>query len=160
MATAPPTETKRQQSIDLRRTEQLVHQYLNDRRAERLPALSHNSRAAAAAREHARDMATEGYFSHTDPSTGETQRERYSFCTRGGGENIHQTWVYRNVRKESGTVYHTSAEDLAQGIVMGWMSSKPHREKGIYGRLWTVGGAGIAISDTGKVYAVYGFCAK
>lgn len=136
--------------------EQLVYEKLNDRRTEReYAALSYNERAAENARLHAADMASKGYLSHTSRG-GETQQERYGFCN--GGENIHQTWVNKRVRTEEGTEQFTTAQELAEGIVTGWMNSRPHREDGIYGEWWNSGGAGVSITDDGKVYAVFGFC--
>lgn len=137
--------------------ERLIFEKINDRRAERsMKAYSYNERAAKAAEEHARHMARNDYFSHTEPN-GETQQERYSFCD--GGENIAQTWVFRTVRSsERGTVRYTTAPEVASGLVAQWMHSQPHRERGIYGEWWTSAGVGVSIKDSGEVYAVTGFC--
>lgn len=142
-----------------REVEQLVLEYVNDRRSQRsMSSLDWHERAAKAARAHARDMAENNYFSHTSQD-GQTQQERYAFCS--GGENAAQTWVYRQVQvDDGGTEYYTTTKELAQGIVEQWMGSEPHRERGIYGNRWTAAGVGIAISDDNKVYAVMGFCSS
>jgi uncharacterized protein YkwD len=159
--TETPTETatpylENSQAIDETTVEQLIFQGVNDRRDERgMAAYSYNGQAAEAAEEHARHMARNNYFSHTEPN-GETQEERYAFCD--GGENAAKTWVFREVRQEDGTVYYTSADELAAGVVTQWMDSDPHRERGIYGEWWSSAGVGVAITDSGEVYAVMGFC--
>lgn len=153
-----PANFSSAQSEDLNTSnvERLVFEKLNDRRAERQPRLDYNSRAATAARIHAEDMAKNEYFNHTSLD-GETQIERYSFCE--GGENAHKTHWKERVRMSDGsTEVHTSEQELATGIVRGWMNSRPHRERGIYGEAWSSGGAGIAVSEDDEVYAVFGFC--
>jgi len=143
--------------INESRVEQLVFEKLNERRTQRdYPALQYNQRAAEEARLPASDMAANDYFSHTDQD-GETVQQRYVFCT--GGENIYQTWVNKRVDTAEGMERFTDEEELAEGIVTGWMSSRPHREDGIYGELWQSGAAGVSITNEGKVYAVFGFCA-
>lgn len=145
--------------IDERRAEQLVLDQINDRRAERdMPPLGWDSQSAGAARSHAEDMAANDYYSHTSQS-GETQQQRYSFCD--GGENIHKSWVDRRVEMPSGDVVrHHTAEDVASGAVTNWMHSEGHREDGIYGEWWSSAGVGIAVSDSGEVYSVVGFCSR
>lgn len=139
------------------RVEDLIIEYVNDRRSTRgYTGLTLNERAAAAADAHAEDMATNDYFSHTSQD-GETQLQRYSFCQ--GGENAAKSWVNRRIRMDDGSiVVHRNERELAQGIVNQWMNSTPHRERGIYGDRWRSAGAGIAITGDGEVYAVAGFC--
>lgn len=136
--------------------EELVLKKVNERREEQnYRTLELNELAAEKAREHATDMAKNDYFSHTSLD-GETQEERYSFCN--GGENALQTLVYRRVVLDNDTKRLTNEEELAEGIVLAWMNSKPHRERGIFGEWWSSAGPGISITDDGKVYAVLGFC--
>lgn len=156
----PATTTTTTQSdnnrINVEKTERLVFEYVNERRSERgMVPYSSDERAAEAAKEHAEHMARNNYFSHTEPN-GETQRERYAFCS--GGENAAQTWVFQEIRQDRGIVYYSTAEELASGIVIQWMNSEPHRERGVYGEWWQSAGVGVAITDGGKVYAVMGFC--
>ena len=64
------------------------------RRAEGLPALRRNARADAAAKEHAEDMARNGFFGHRG-SDGSTVggRLRAAGCTfTAAGENIAKGW--------------------------------------------------------------------
>lgn len=146
------------ESVDFNETrvEELIFEFLNERRAERdMEDLAHNSRAAEAARIHADDMAENGYFNHTSLD-GETQEERYSFCS--GGENAAYTWVNRDVITTYATRHYDTERELASGIVEMWMHSDPHRERGIYGEWWIAGGAGVSITADGKAYAVFGFC--
>jgi uncharacterized protein YkwD len=61
-----------------------------ERSAEGLPALSSQSQLTSAARIHSADMACNGFFSHTSPTTGSPfdriADQGYSFST--AGENI------------------------------------------------------------------------
>lgn len=149
---------KSHDEVDPRRVEDLILEYVNQKRANRrMPDLSYNQRAAEAARTHAQDMAEKDYFSHTSKD-GETQRERYSFCR--GGENAAKSWVDRRILRSDGSeVVYTNSTELAKGIVFQWMHSRPHRERGIYGP-WQSAGAGVAIKENGEVYAVLGFCSR
>lgn len=139
--------------------ETLVLEYVNEKRtANGMNPLSENSRAADAARSHAEDMAEKDYFNHTSPD-GETQEERYAFCD--GGENAYQTWVNEQIDKPNGSFETLSTEqEVAKSVVNGWMHSDPHRERGIYGEWWVSAGAGVVITEDGKVYTVLGFCSR
>lgn len=137
------------------KTEEEVFALVNqERRVQGLQSLSYNNRVHQAAKAHARDMGERDYFNHTSPD-GETQQQRYAFCT--GGENIAQSWVYKRIETPSGTEQHTDAAELARGIFDQWMNSRPHRERGIRGQ-WSSGAAAIHITDDDKVFAVFGFC--
>jgi uncharacterized protein YkwD len=139
--------------------ESRIFQILNERRASRsMNKLDYNTNAADAARSHADDMAANNYFSHTSQD-GVTQQQRYAFCN--GGENAHQTWVNRDVRLGSGrTVFYSNEKELSKGVMKQWINSDPHRERGIYGDLWTSAGVGVSVTSDGKVYAVLGFCSQ
>lgn len=126
-------------------TERLVWRQVNDlRAASGMNRLQWNERAARAAERHAEDMAERDYFSHTSLE-GETQQQRYAFCR--GGENAHFSSVAGN-----------NEEEEAREIVNSWLSSPPHRERGVYGSGLQSAGVGIAVSDGGELYAVMGFC--
>lgn len=151
-----PDQDRTRGEVSERTVERLILEVVNERRTERSPSsLEWNDRAAERAREHAEDMAENDYFNHTSLE-GETQIERYRFCD--GGENAMQTWVNRRIETDDGVEQYTTESELAEGIVTGWMNSEPHRERGIYGEWWSSAGAGVAITDDGKVYAVLGFC--
>lgn len=139
------------------RVEELIFEKVNERRTQRpgYEPFEHNERAAEAAREHARDMATREYYSHTSLD-GETQGERYGFC--GGGENINQTNLFHALDDTRETDDGAAADTLAEAFVEEWMDSKPHRERGIYGEYWRSSGVGVAIDDSEMYYAVQGFC--
>lgn len=151
------SDVDRHQSFNETLIERKTLELVNDRRTEEgMRRLVDNPQATEKAREHARDMARNNYFSHTSMD-GETQLERYSFCD--GGENIHQTWVNRRIQLSTGeSTVLTTEEEVAENVVFEWMQSDPHRERGILGSPWASAGVGIAITSDGKGYAVLGFC--
>jgi len=155
--------------LDRGRVEQLVHERINDRRAERgLDSLAFDDDLREIARYHSRDMAENDYFSHESPS-GETRSDRYEkfdYDCRAptgdgtyytGGENIAYTYYDTEVNTDWGTVRYTTADELAAGIVKGWMNSEGHREN-ILTAAWNNEGVGIYVTDEGKVYATQNFC--
>lgn len=140
--------------MNITQVERAVFEAVNERRDSRGHAeLNYDASVAADARDHARDMAAKGYFNHTSPS-GETQQTRYG-CT--SGENIYQTWVDRDVITLDDIRHHTTEDSLATGIFKGWVNSPLHYRLGILGD-WSRAGVGVAITESGKVYAVMGFC--
>jgi len=144
--------------LDTAEVERLIFQELNEKRAIRYDRLARNDRIADRARGHASDMAANEYFSHTSLN-GTTQQERYAFCD--GGENIAQTFYERPIQIANGeTMTLTTEVEVANAVVRQWMGSKPHREDGIYGQYWASGGAGVAVGEDQKVYAVFAFCAS
>lgn len=155
--------------LDRSRVEKLVHEYVNERRAEHgLSKLDFDSDLREIARYHSKDMAGNDYFAHTSPD-GETWSDRYEkfgYTCRAdagdgtyytGGENIAYTYYDRDVRTNSGTVRYTNADELARGIVRGWMNSEGHREN-ILMDVWDDEGIGIYVTSEGKVYATQNFC--
>jgi len=141
------------------RVEDLVLDEVNTIRANHgMVELRYNPRAASKAKIHAKDMARNHYFNHTSLS-GQTQIERYSFC--GGGENAAKV-PYRKstINSDGNVVTYTSEEELAGAIVDGWMNSRPHRVRGIYGDRWRSAGVGVALSENNIAYAVLGFCSR
>lgn len=113
-------------------------------------------------------MAQNDYFSHESPS-GETRSDRYDefgYDCRAdidgsryytGAENILYTYYDTNVGTEDGTVRYTNADELARGIVRGWMNSEGHRDN-ILMDAWDDEGIGIYVTPDGKVYATQNFC--
>ncbi len=141
--------------------ERLVEAEVDDRRAEHgLDPLEHDGTVAAVSRAHSVDMAEREYFSHTNPD-GEDPMDRFaavaSYC-RAYGENIAMTWIDRDVRGDDGEISnHGTAEELAAGLVDGWMDSPPHREA-ILTERWDRGGVGVYLTDDGRAFATHNFC--
>lgn len=146
--------------INISETENMVFNMTNDRRTNHpfKNKLEYNKNLSREGIKHARDMAEHNYFSHTS-LFGETVEERYSFCD--SSENIHQTWIYKNVRDPGGignsATFIDTEEELADNIIAGWMNSEPHREN-IYRDKWESMSINIAVSEDDKVYAVQSFC--
>jgi len=155
--------------LDRSRVEQLVHEHINERRAEHgLGSLAFDDDLREIARYHSRDMAENDYFSHESPS-GESRSDRYEkfdYDCRAdagdgryytGGENIAYTYYDTDVNADWGTVRYTTADELAAGIVKSWMNSEGHREN-ILTAAWNNEGIGIYVTAEGKVYATQNFC--
>jgi uncharacterized protein YkwD len=155
--------------LDRGRVERRVHHHVNQRRADHgLAELEFDTDLREIARYHSEDMATNDYFSHTSPS-GETMSDRYDefgYDCRAdagdgtyytGSENIAYTYYDRRVQTDDGVVRYTNADELAQGIVTGWMNSRGHREN-ILTEAWDDEGIGIVVTGEGKVYATQNFC--
>jgi len=124
------------------KVERLIFAYTNEERKERgLSALDYREDVAKAAREHSGDMAEKGEIYHGDIQS------RYS-CPRGFGENT--AW--------KDTVITTN-EELARGIVTGWMNSPGHRKNILRERYGSIG-VGVYKTREDVVYATQGFCSK
>jgi len=155
--------------LDRSRVERLVHDHINDQRAEHgLDTLAFDEDLREIARYHSSDMAENDYFSHESPS-GESRSDRYEkfdYDCRAdagdgryytGGENIAYTYYDTDVTTDWGTVRYTTADELAEGIVRGWMNSEGHREN-ILTAAWNNEGIGLHVTSEGKVYATQNFC--
>lgn len=95
-------------------------QALNDFRAsEGLPALTQSDRLQQVAERHARDMAANGFFSHTGSD----------------GSDVGQRAM------ETGYAYCTIAENIAKGqrsldeVMAGWIGSPSHRRNMLLDRV-------------------------
>lgn len=168
-AEEPPTGETPLSDLDRARVERLVHEHVNARRAEHgLAALAFDTDLREIARYHSRDMAEEGYFGHDSPD-GETMADRYEMfdydCrayTSGtsyytGAENVAYTYYDANVRTDDALVRYTNADELARGIVRGWMNSPGHREN-VLREAWDDEGIGVYVTAEGKAYATQNFC--
>jgi len=159
----PDVSTYQREGVAVNSTavERLVHQEVNERRAERgLEPLEWNPTVASVSRAHSKDMADREYFAHTNPD-GEGPFDRYqavdSGC-RAYGENIAMTWAGRRVETESGGVdRYESDEELAEGLVNQWMNSTGHREN-MLRENWDSGGVGVYVTEDGQVFATHNFC--
>ncbi|MDS0478498.1 CAP domain-containing protein [Natrinema sp. 1APR25-10V2] len=167
--TADETDETESNGLDIATVERHIHDAVNEERTARgLKKLQFDAELRDIAREHSRDMAERGYFSHTDPE-GDNFADRYAEagyeCRVGGsggtyytgGENIAQTWYDRAVRTDGGTATYTTERGLADAIVTQWMNSPGHREN-ILASQWEHEGIGVYVTDDGKVYATQNFC--
>ncbi len=149
-----------------------IHQEVNEERVEHgLSKLEFDTELRAVARYHSADMAKRNYFSHVGPQ-GETLTDRYQkfgyrcrvqvdmFRYVTGGENILYTYYDAPVATGHGIVRYDSPEELARGIVDGWMNSTPHR-KNLLKPYWEREAIGVYIEQTNgrtRVYATQNFC--
>lgn len=160
--------------LDTERVEELVHERMNEIRANRsLQTLDHDSELREIAGEYSERMATEEFYSHTDPQ-GNNFEDRYAaagyqcrvpisdsrYAT--GSENIQYTYAFTDVRVGGDIEHYESEEELANAIVTSWMNSTGHREN-ILQSYWQNEGIGVyAIENPDgpgkKVYATQNFC--
>jgi len=94
-----------------------------------IPSLQENNTLAIAARDHAKDMARQGYFAHTNP-----QGKRFSWWIRKTG------YAYGKVGENLAMDFVTS-----EGVLDGWIHSKAHRKNLLDPRYTEIG---IAIVQT------------
>jgi uncharacterized protein YkwD len=148
--------------MDVSAVEMAVHDEINRRRtANGLEKLEYRSSLAEVARYHSRDMAQEEYFAHDSPD-GESLGDRYrQFGIEcAGGENVAYTYWKENVRTEEGLQYYDTKQQLAVGLVNGWMNSTGHRENILRERFQSEG-IGIYLTEVDgqtRVYATQNFC--
>lgn len=160
--------------LDTERVERLVHEGINEIRANRsLRTLNHDSELRTIASQYSKRMATEGFYSHTDPQ-GNDFEDRYAaagyqcrvpisenrYAT--GAENIQYTFAFTDVRDDGETESYDSERELANAIVENWMQSSGHREN-ILKSYWRNEGIGVyAIENPDevgqKVYVTQNFC--
>jgi len=112
-----------------------------------LPRLQWDGSAAAAAREHARDMLARGYFAHETPE-GLTPAER---MWRAG---VREVTVGENIAFYEGYL----PEKAVEKVVNDWMNSPHHREN-ILNPQFTHLGVGVAV-DGERVMLVQDFLAR
>jgi len=149
-------------SLDEERTTELIHQRINEIRAERgLSPLNHDGALAEVADYHSQDMLEDGYFAHDSPD-GEEMSDRYERfgydCRVATGGNRYMTGA-ENIFRLSGTTSSTE-ESVAEQTVAGWMNSPEHREN-ILQDYWRNEGVGIAAGRANgemHVYVTQNFC--
>jgi uncharacterized protein YkwD len=169
---APTVPASSTAELNGTRVEYLVHRYVNAERTERGKSnLTFDTDLRAVARYHSADMANRSYFSHVGPD-GETLADRYrrfdyrcrvktgTFQYATGGENILYTYYDAPVAMGNRTVEYDSPEELARGIVNGWMNSTSHR-KNLLKPYWENEAIGVHIEQVDgrtRVYATQNFC--
>jgi uncharacterized protein YkwD len=144
--------------INEQKVEQLVRENVNQERSERgLSQLSESASLNEQSPLHSDDMANSDELAHNLPGSTTEERLSQASCSTGG-ENVAQSWVYENIRTESGTKYLSTEKELAESLTRQWMNSPGHREN-ILRTQWSETGVGITITDEDKVYATQMFCA-
>lgn len=139
-----------------RRVAELINQ---EREARDLGPLGWRPDLQTVANDHSRDMIERSYFAHESPD-GDTMSDRYDrhgIDCGARGENIAQTWWDRRIETSRGTTSFDTADELAQGLVLQWMTSPPHREN-LLDPSWTGQGIGIEVSASEEVLATQNFC--
>lgn len=125
-----------------------IHDGTNDERANNgVAALSYSDDLATVARDHSQYQAEQGYIMHVQEDgdrVGDRLTQDGITCS-GWGENVLQ-----NNQADQ------SAADAADISVQSWMDSTGHREN-ILNSEFTEEGIGVAITDTGKLYATQVF---
>jgi len=172
VATAEPTpENTDKQSTDSgsekglneQEVERLIHQAVNDYRAEQgVGELNYDDELAEIARYHSGNMAKDGEIYHTSPDgqTVEDRYERFGYdCRVPSGDNTYQT-SGENVAKTyfeeplTNGDYYRTAEELAEGIVEQWINSDGHRAN-LVDEDWRGEGIGVSVTEEGGSTAVY-----
>lgn len=150
--------------------EKRIHGLINRERAVHgLSPLAWDESLSRIARDHSKDMAVRGYFSH-DSLEGRDYSFRYRkqgyTCAlqignviHTGAENIALMSLYRSITTVNGIAYPdwNTAEQIAAATVQGWMNSRGHR-KNILALHWLNQGIGVFISSDDKVYITQNFC--
>ena len=129
--------------------EQAAHEVVNDyRRDHNRSPLNYDAGIATIARDHSKNMATTGFFSHADPA-GNDVVDRYdaaSYSYTMAGENIAKRYP------KAGQGSTSIAEDIVEGLI----DSPPHREN-ILDSSFSAEGFGIYQDDDGTLYATQNF---
>lgn len=143
--------------LDTAEVERLIHQEVNDRRAEHgLAELHYHEGLDDDSRRHSEDMIRRGFFAHENPD-GEGPQERTT--TRCGvGENIAMSYWRERITQNGKTMRIDSEEKLAESVVDGWMNSPGHREN-ILDERYASEGIGVAIDEeSDEVFITQMFC--
>lgn len=160
---SPPSDgTPTGEGLDEAAVEALIHERINDIRAEHnLSELSYNVDLAVVAHEHSVHMAEADFFAHEDPDgNGPADRVEAddNVSCDGVGENLAQAyWQQQFTNYDGETIRLDTEEELAQWFVDAWMDSEGHREN-ILQDEWDEQGLGVHLDDDGRVFATQKFC--
>lgn len=129
------------------KVEAAIHDEVNAIRDEEgLDQLAYDDRIVEIARDHSQEMADEDFLEHQS-SNGDSVRDRFNdagITCEVYAENI----LYRGVNEDPTA--------MAKECVESWMDNRPHRENILDDR-WDTEGVGIAINDSGRLYATQNF---
>jgi uncharacterized protein YkwD len=159
--------------IDPDALERRVHDLINNQRQQNgLSALSYDSFLADIARGHSWDMVTRNFYEHMNPD-GLLARNRGDAagypCIRvvkggsynGISENLYQgtryASYYSNAEGVIAEYNWSSADEIAQQAVTGWMDSPVHRRNILTSR-YQLEGIGVAFTADDKIYITENFC--
>jgi len=159
--------------IDPSALEERVHLLINNQRQQNgISTLSYDPFLADIARGHSWDMVTRNFFEHMNPD-GLLARNRGDAagypCIRvvkggsynGISENLFQGTRYSSYYSNASgviTAYNWStADEIAERAVSGWMDSPGHRQNILTSR-YQLEGIGVAFSSDDKVYITENFC--
>lgn len=160
-----------QPAIDAARLEKKIHALVNqERKKAGLTALAWDDRLRHIARDYSQEMATGGFFSHSDPEgrdfSDRYQAAGYDCATPSGprtlclgGENLARNNLCRAIVRQKGrTTYRWNTEaQLAAEVVRQWMASEGHRRNILTG-YFRRQGIGVSVAKDGKVYVTENFC--
>jgi uncharacterized protein YkwD len=131
---APNTE-------DLREIERLVHKEVNQlRQSANIAQLSWNEALAAEARQHAQNMAGNGFFAHEDPVRGD-------LASRLNQLGIRWHRCAENLYEKS------RSSDPAKEAVNAWFDSPNHR-RNMMNSVFRYTGVGAALQSDGTLIIV------
>ncbi len=137
---APAPYEPSQEVLDL---EEHVLVLLNDERADAgLAALVMNEDLRLVARAHSQDMATRGFFSHTNPD-GSDPFERFAAA------GITYSWAGENIAMNNNP-------EPGETAVAGWMNSPSHRDNILRPQFNRIG-VGVADAGAGLYYLTLDF---
>lgn len=157
-------ETDDGTTVESAAVERAVRERVNEIREEQgAGTLANDEAVASVSRAHSADMHARGYVSHVTPE-GDGPFDRYRDREDGDrcrayGENIAVTYLDRSVQTDDGVERYGTAEEVAEGLVKGWMNSEGHREN-LLRAGWTHDGVGVYLADDGTVYATHNFCER
>ena len=159
--------------IDPSALEGRVHELINNQRQQNgLSTLSNDPFLADIARGHSWDMVTRNFFEHMNPD-GLLARDRGDAvgypCIRevkggsfnGISENLFQgtrySAYYSNAEGIIISYNWSSADEIADKAVTGWMNSPGHRQNILTPR-YQLEGIGVAFSSDDQIYITQNFC--
>lgn len=121
--------------------EKEIHRLTNDARKEQgVGTVEWSDDLAYVARDHSRDMAQRGYFSHENPEGEHVWHrvEKYGLDFSSVGENI----------AGFGGIDTMTTQEMAEQTITMWMNSESHQEI-LLDPQWSYEGVGIYLTETG-----------
>ncbi|MFD1589495.1 CAP domain-containing protein [Halorientalis brevis] len=160
---------KENSRLNENRTAHIVHELVNEERAEHgLPPLDYDQQLAAIASDHSATMAEADTVTHSRTDGGAASAQvpngavqcngsQAENATAVGRETVAKTKVYTPVNTSRGTEFFNTERELARGIVDKWLQSPQQRERLLHSS-WQAEGVGIEIRGDDTVYVTQEFC--
>jgi uncharacterized protein YkwD len=104
-------------------------------------------------------MKERNYFAHENPD-GESPRDRIlatGISCPLTGENLHQTWYDEQISNDRGIYTLTTADGVAEDVVVAFMQSPPHRKTLLDAQFDRIG-VGVSVNTQRNVHATQNFC--